>query len=108
MKKITLAIFAVVASISSGISQVNMIHTAPATTSANGTSGNRGPNGTLGHTVMRGIYNVPSSDMTPISSATVLTSFGFMLTGGVSTAANGTLTVYLQNTSNSTYTNGKT
>lgn len=108
MKKITLAIFAVVASISAGFSQATLIHTAPATTSANGTSGNRGPNGTTGHTVMRAMYNVPAAEMTPITTNTSLTSFGFVLTSGVPTAATGTITVYLQNSSASTYTAGTT
>ncbi len=108
MKKITLAIFAVVASISAGFGQANMIHTAPATTSANGTSGNRGPNGTTAHTVMRAMYNVPAAEMAPITTNTSLTSFGFVLTSGVPTAATGTITVYLQNSSSSTYTAGTT
>ncbi len=106
MKKITLAIFAVVASISAGISQVNIVTTVPAT--SNGTSGNRGPNGTTGHTVMRAMYNVPATEMAPISTATALSSFGFALQSGVATASSGTITVYLQNTTNSTYTNGTT
>ncbi|MEO6302737.1 MAG: T9SS type A sorting domain-containing protein [Bacteroidia bacterium] len=108
MKKITLAIFAVVASISIGLSQVNTIHTAPTPNPAPGTSGNRGPNGTTGHTVMRAMYNVPAGDMTQISTATILNSFGFNLASGVATAASGTLTVYLQNSTSSTYTNGAT
>jgi len=106
MKKITLAIFAVVASISAGMSQVNIVTTVPAT--SNGTSGNRGPNGTTGHTVMRAMYNVPATDMAPIATATALSSFGFALQSGVATASSGTITVYLQNTTNSTYTNGTT
>ncbi len=109
MKKITLTIFAVVASVCAGFSQVNNIHVAPTPNTAPGTSGNRGPNGGVGHTVMRAMYNVPSSNMTPIATSTAITSFGFALTNTLQTGpASGTLTVYLQNTSSSTYTNGTT
>ena len=109
MKKITLVIFAVVVSISAGLSQVNNIYVAPTPNTAPGTSGNRGPNGGAGHTVMRAMYNVPASNLTPISTSTAITSFGFALTNTLQTGpASGTLTVYLQNTSSSTYTNGTT
>lgn len=106
MKKITLAIFAVVASISIGISQVNIVTTVPAT--SNGNTTGRAPNGTVGHTVMQAMYNVPAADMAPIATATAVSSFGFQLNSGGATASSGTLTVYLQNSSNSTYTNGTT
>ena len=106
MKKITLAIFAVVASISTGFSQVNVVTPVPSTVNAS-TSG-RGPNGTVGHTVLNAQYNVSASDMTPVATNTALTSFGFQLNSGVSTAASGTITVFLQNSSSSTYTGGTT
>ncbi len=109
MKKITLVIFAIVASVSAGLSQVNNIYVAPTPNTAPGTSGNRGPNGGAGHTVMRAMYNVPASNLTPISTSPIINSFGFALTNTLQTGpASGTLTVYLQNTSSSTYTNGTT
>lgn len=106
MKKITLVIFALVASISTGFSQANIVATVPST--VNGNSGSRAPNGGLLHTVFRAMYNVPAAEMTPVATSTAFTSFGFQLNQGVSTAANGTITIFMQNSSSSTYTNGTT
>ncbi|MCA0428966.1 MAG: T9SS type A sorting domain-containing protein [Bacteroidetes bacterium] len=106
MKKSTLSIFASLMTLGSLMAQPFIAVTAPPTSSANGTSGNRGPNGTVGHTVMRGQYFVPAGELSALSPT--VSSFGFALTSGVSVAANGTLTVYLQNTSATSYTAGTT
>ncbi len=106
MKKSTLSIFASLMAFGSVVAQPFIAVTAPATSSANGTSGLRAPNGTVAHTVMRGQYFVPPSELSSLSAT--VQSFGFVLTNGVNAAANGTLTVYLQNTPATSYTNGTT
>lgn len=106
MKKSTLSILTALMAFGSLMAQPFIAVTAPPTSSANGTSGNRGPNGTVGHTVMRGQYFVPAGELSALSPT--VASFGFVLTNGVSVAANGTLTVYLQNTSATSYTSGTT
>ncbi len=85
--------------------QVNTILTAPPTNSANGTTGVRAPNGNVAHTTMRACYFVPASELTTLSPT--ISSFGFVFTNTlVSAPASGTLTIYLQNTSASSYTLG--
>jgi hypothetical protein len=106
MKKSTLSIFASLMTFGSLMAQPFTAVTAPATSSANGTTGARAPNGTIGHTVMRGQYFVPASELSSLSAT--VQSFGFVLTNGVNAAANGTLTIYLQNTPATSYTNGTT
>jgi hypothetical protein len=106
MKKSTLSIFASLMTFGSLMAQPFIAVTAPATSSANGTSGLRAPNGTVAHTVMRGQYFVPASELSSLSAT--VQSFGFVLTNGVNAAANGTLTIYLQNTPATSYTNGTT
>jgi hypothetical protein len=105
MKKITLTLLSAMVSLAS-IAQVNTIATVPNPNTAPGTSGLRAPNGTVGHTVMRGQYFIPTTDLTALSPT--ITSFGFDLSSGVSSAANGTLTVYLQHTGATSYTSGTT
>ncbi|MFO0434206.1 MAG: hypothetical protein ACK5ZT_03090, partial [Sphingobacteriaceae bacterium] len=85
--------------------QVNIITTAPATNSANATTGLRAPNGNSSHTSLRACYHVPASELTALTSS--ISSFGFVLTNTlVSAPANGTLTVYLLNTTSPSYTLG--
>jgi hypothetical protein len=105
MKKITLTLLSAMVSLAS-FAQVNTIATVPNPNTAPGTTGLRAPNGTVGHTVMRGQYFIPTTDLTALSPT--ITSFGFALTSGVPTAANGTLTVYLQHTGAASYTSGTT
>jgi hypothetical protein len=86
--------------------QVNLITTAPSASLSNGTTGLRAPNGTSGHTSLRACYFVPSSEIAATLQGTV-SSFGFVLTATLcNQPANGTLTVYLQNTSATSYTLG--
>ena len=105
MKKITLTLLSAMFSLAS-IAQVTTIATVPNPNTAPGTTGLRAPNGTVGHTVMRGQYFIPTTDLTALSPT--ITSFGFDLSSGVSSAANGTLTVYLQHTGATSYTSGTT
>lgn len=107
MKKSLLSIFAGVLAAGFAYGQANIILTAPPTNSANGTTGVRAPNGTVGHTVMRAQYFVPAAELTALSPT--VSSFGFVLTNTLVTApANGTITVYLQNTGAASYTAGTT
>lgn len=104
MKKIYIALILGLISISFN-AQINNIITAPPVNQANGTTGLRAPNGNASHTTMRACYFVPASELTALTNS--ITSFGFVLTNTLASApATGTLTVYLQNTSASTYTLG--
>ncbi|MBA3664725.1 MAG: T9SS type A sorting domain-containing protein [Bacteroidetes bacterium] len=104
MKKIYFAIAATLTLFGSLSAQVNTIVTAPSTSSANATTGNRAPNGTTNHTVMRGIFHVPAAELATLTST--ITSFGFVLSNGVNATAGGSLTVYLMNTAATSYTLG--
>lgn len=85
--------------------QITLITTAPPTNSANATTSLRAPNGNASQTSMRACYFVPASELTTVTGS--ISSFGFVLTNTLAAApANGTLTVYLQNTSASSYTLG--
>lgn len=85
--------------------QVNIVTTAPSASLANGTTGLRAPNGNSSHTSVRACYHVPASELSALSPT--IASFGFVLTNTlVNAPANGTLTVYLQNTSAASYALG--
>ncbi len=105
MKKITLTLFTAMLSLAT-FAQVNTVVNVPTPNTAPGTTGLRAPNGTVGHTVMRGQYFIPTADLTALSPT--ITSFGFALTSGVNAAASGTLTVYLVHTGATSYTAGTT
>lgn len=103
MEKLVTFLFILIALASFG--QINIITTAPATNSANATTGLRAPNGNASHTSLRACYHVPASELTALTSS--ISSFGFVLTNTlVSAPANGTLTVYLLNTTSTSYTLG--
>lgn len=82
-----------------GHSQAEITVTAP---TANGaTTGLRAPNGTTGHTTIRGVIIVPASELTQIPSGTTITKLSLL----VSTAggpADGTIQYYLENTADVT------
>ncbi|MBA2611627.1 MAG: T9SS type A sorting domain-containing protein [Bacteroidetes bacterium] len=105
MKKITLTLFTAMVSLAT-FAQVNTVLNVPTPNTAPGTTGLRAPNGNASHTVMRGQYFIASADLATLSPT--ITSFGFALTSGVASAANGTLTVYLQHTGAASYTAGTT
>ncbi|MCW3076974.1 MAG: type sorting protein, partial [Bacteroidetes bacterium] len=102
MKKIYLSIAAAVTLFGSVSAQVTTTVTAP--NNSNGTTPNRAPNGTANHTTMRGVFLVPGTELAALSPT--INSFGFVLASGVNTAASGSLTVYLMNTTATTYTLG--
>ncbi len=86
--------------------QINNITTAPSTSLSNGTTGLRAPNGTSSHTSLRACYFVPSTEIASTLNGTV-SSFGFVYSNTVCSAvANGNFTVYLQNTSATSFTGG--
>lgn len=85
--------------------QVNIVTTCPSASLSNGTTGLRAPNGTANHTSLRACYHVPASELASLTAS--IASFGFVLTNTlVNAPANGTLTVYLQNTNANSYTLG--
>lgn len=104
MKKIyTLSVFLL--SLTLFKAQVNNVTTCPSASLSNGTTGLRAPNGTANHTSLRACYHVPASELSALTPS--IASFGFVLTNTlVNAPANGTLTVYLQNTNASSYTLG--
>jgi hypothetical protein len=105
MKKIYALLF-ILLSVTLSNAQVNLITTAPNASLSNGTTGLRAPNGTSGHTSLRACYFVPSSEIAATLQGTV-SSFGFVLTATLcNQPANGTITVYLQNTNATSYTMG--
>lgn len=104
MKKITLSLFAAVGMFSFGFSQVNLSVVAPI---PNTSTQVRAPNGNVSHTAMRGCFIVQPSELTSLSLATTINSFGFSLLQGTSSVpVTGVLTLYLQNTTNTTYLKG--
>lgn len=103
MKKIYLAL-SVLLSLSVVKAQVNNITTAPSASLANGTTGLRAPNGTSSHTSLRACYFVPASEIAATLNGTI-SSFGFVFSNTVCSApANGTITVFLQNTAATSFT----
>jgi hypothetical protein len=85
-------------------SQAILVHMGQSFT---GTSSNSGPNGTSSHTYMRGSTLAIASELTTgIPTSTTLTTFGFMINAGASSAVSGNLKVYMLNTTATTYANG--
>jgi hypothetical protein len=75
----------------------------------NSTTTGRAPNGTIGHSFMRGCALVLGTELTNLSNGSNITSFGFTLNSGTSaTAVSGNFTLYLQNTTDITYQKGTT
>jgi len=103
MKKFTLSFLASIGLASLGFSQANISIIAPP---VNSSTQLRAPNGTNGQTGMRGCYLIQPSELTSLTSATIST-FGFSLTGGTgSIPVTGSFTLYLENTTNTTYSKG--
>ncbi len=106
MKKLTLVIAITLFSLGKTFSQAILFTTAPAGIGA--TSQLRAPNGTVGHTYFHGVTIVPASELAGLPVSTTLTAFGFTTTAGANSAVTGTITVYLENTSDATYLKGGT
>jgi hypothetical protein len=107
MKKIYLILFLISTSLSSIFGQLNLQVIAPPGNGA--TTQSRGPNGTANHMFMRGCFLVTQAELTSLVTGTNVTSFGFSLTTGVTgSPVTGSITVYLQNTSDVSYLKGTT
>lgn len=104
MKKITLLLLWTICSIGTAFAQVTLIQNAPAFD--NSTTSNRAPNGTAAHSFMRASALVLTSELTTIPSGTSLTTFGLVTGSGANVAVTGTLTVYMKNSSDATFTLG--
>ena len=103
MKKITLALFAMVGTIGSMIAQPNITIQAPF---ANTSSQLRAPNGWAEHQYLSGIYLIKASELAALTGSNV-TGFGFSISNGTGTlAVTGNFTIHLQNTNDLTNTKG--
>ncbi|MES2680540.1 MAG: T9SS type A sorting domain-containing protein [Bacteroidota bacterium] len=103
MKRFTLSLLASIGIASLGYGQANITITAPP---VNSSTQLRAPNGTSGQAGLKGCYIVPASELNSLT-ASVISSFGFSLTGGTgSIPVSGSFTLYLENTTNTTYSKG--
>lgn len=83
-----------------GHSQAEITVTAPAPNGA--TTGLRAPNGTTGHTTIRGVIIVPASELTQIPSGTTITKLSLLVSTAAGGPADGTIQYYLENTADVT------
>jgi hypothetical protein len=104
MKKIVLFIFAFINAFDSAFGQVTTLVEAPLNNGS--TTQVRAPNGTSTFAYHRACALVLQSDLTGIAPGTTITSFGYTLTAGASMPVAGNFTVYLENTTNTTYLKG--
>lgn len=106
MKKILLFLLMAFYAIST-YSQATIFVQTPITSTA--ISDLRAPNGTTAHTTFRAAFIIPASELNGlINSSTILKRMGFVYTSGVNSAAGGNLKIYLQNTSDATYSKSTT
>lgn len=103
MKKITQFFLVAVFATTFSFGQANIFLTAPP---ANNATQVRAPNGTLGHSFMRGASLVLTSELNTVVSGTSLNTFGFSTTVGASSEVTGTIIVYMLNSSDVTFTRG--
>jgi hypothetical protein len=103
MKKITLALFASICAIGTTFSQANITIQ---TLTYQGDLLDRLPNGTVQHKSLRGTYLLRQSEI-PVITPTLMTSVSFVRTDGTDPFASaGTFTLYMENTSHTTYQKG--
>ncbi len=102
MKKITLALLAVGGLWYNAGAQANITIQAPL---ANSTSQLRAPNGTDQHSGLKGCFLIRASELGALTGS-IVNSIGFDLTDGAGANNPGTITVYLENTSDNTYQKG--
>lgn len=103
MKKITQFFLVAVFATTFSFGQANIVLTAPI---ANNGTQVRAPNGTIGHSFMRGASLVLTSELNALISGTSLNTFGFSTTVGASSAVTGTIIIYMLNSSDVTFTRG--
>lgn len=104
MKKITLVFTFMILTTVAAFSQVTAVVNAPVTDAS--TTQNRAPNGTNAHSFMRGSALALTSELTAIPASASLNSFGFVTTAGANVPVTGTLTVYMKNSTDATFTLG--
>ena len=104
MKKFTLIIATVAMSFGFSYGQTTFV-TAPTQVA---TTQVRAPNGFNTHAFLRASALVLTSELSAIPVSTTLTSIGFTTTAGADMAVSGTMTVYLQNSGDATYSKGTT
>lgn len=104
MKKITLIIAFLILTTGFTFGQVTAVVNAPPTDAS--TTQNRAPNGTSAHSFMRGSALVLTSELTSIPVSSSLNLFGFVTTAGANVAVTGTLTVYMKNSTDTSFTLG--
>jgi hypothetical protein len=102
MKKITFSLLAAGLISTSAFSQVTSIITAPNTIAGSHTG--RVPNGNAAHTTFRSMYNIPTAELAGLGANVV--SFGFDFDSPTAVAAGGNITIWLQNSTANTYTQG--
>ncbi len=103
MKKFTLIVAAVAMSMGFDAFGQTAYVTAPTNIT---TTQVRAPNGFNTHAYLRASSLVLASELTGIPPGTTLTSIGFTTTAGADMAVSGTMTVYLQNSSDVTFSKG--
>ena len=102
MKKITLSLFTTIFALSTAFAQ-NQVVTAPP---VNSSSQLRAPNGTNSQAGLKACYIVRASELANLT-ASVISSVGFSVNAGTgSIPVSGSFTLYLQNTTNTTYAKG--
>ena len=103
MKKTTLTILLTLLSFGFVLAQTNLIVTAP-----NGTTTTqlRAPNGLSSYAYLRASALALGSELTGIPASSTINTFGFITTAGADVAVTGTMTVYMKNSSDLTFTLG--
>lgn len=104
MKKITLIFTFLILKVGLTFGQVTAIVNAPVNDAS--TTQNRAPNGTSAHSFMRGSALVLASELTSVPVSSSLNLFGFVTTAGANVAVTGTLTVYMKNSTDTSFTLG--
>lgn len=104
MKKITLIFAFLILTVRFAFGQATLIVNAPPNDAS--TTQNRAPNGTNAHSFMRGSALVLTSELTSIPVSSSLSLFGFVTTAGANVAVTGTLTVYMKNSTDTSFTLG--
>lgn len=106
MKKITLCLMAFIILFNLAKAQPVTFYEAPL--SDNSTTQVRAPNGTATQAYMRACALVLATELTNIASGTTLTSFGFTVNSGAGSTVPGTFTLYLENTTDVSFTKSLT
>lgn len=104
MKKITLIFTFLMLTTAVTFGQVTAVVNAPVSDAS--TTQNRAPNGTSAHSFMRGSALVLTSELTGIPASSSLSLFGFVTTAGANVPVTGTLTVYMKNSTDTSFTLG--